>query len=170
MSATPPDHEIRPLTREDAAAWRALRIEMLRDSPASFHADLEQARARSDEDWVRAIPENGRDVTFGLFVGGALVGSAGFYVQSPPKLAHKGMMWGVYVAPAHRRRGLAGALVRRVIAHARSCVAVLQTGASAAGASVYRREGFVPYGFERDSVRVDGVSYDEEHLAIHFQP
>ncbi len=144
MTATPPEHEIRPLRREDAAAWRALRIEMLGESPAAYHDDLERALARSDEDWARAIPDNGRDVTFGLFVGGTLAGSAGFYVRPAPKLSHKGMMWGVYVAPAYRRLGLGGALVRRVIEHAKGCVSVLQTGASAAGAPVYRREGFVP--------------------------
>jgi GNAT superfamily N-acetyltransferase len=170
MTATPPDHEIRVLSARDAPAWRALRLEMLRQNPSSFHADLEQASARSDEDWARGMPADGVDILFGLFVQGELCGSAGFYRQKTPKLAHKGMMWGVYVASAHRGRGFGGALVRRVIEHARGCVAVLQTGASAEGAPVYRREGFVPYGFERDSVRVDGVSYDEEHLAIHFEP
>jgi RimJ/RimL family protein N-acetyltransferase len=103
-----------------------------------------------------------------LFDGSELVGSCGFYAKKEPKLAHKGEMWGVYVTPAFRRRGHALALVLATIAHAKHYVDVLLTGASTAGAPIYKRAGFKAYGVERDAYRVNGVSLDNELLAIHF--
>ncbi len=41
---------------------------------------------------------------------------------------------------------------------------------SDAGAPLYRKCGFVPIGLNRDALRVDGVSYDEEFQVIHFDP
>jgi len=165
------DHEIRPLRREDAPAWRALRLEMLKDSPGSFTADREDAAARSDAEWETLMPTgSGPNERFGLFLEGRLVGSAGFFVERGRKLRHRGVLVGVYVTPAARGRGFGEALVRRVVEHARGHVDVLLTGGSAAGAPLYRRIGFEPYGFLRDAIRVGGASHDEELLAIRFEP
>jgi RimJ/RimL family protein N-acetyltransferase len=161
------DPIIRALTADDAQSWRQLRLEMLERDPQGFFADLDQARARSEEDWRHSIPTS-PDVIFGLFDGNELVGSCGFYAEKQPKLAHKGQMWGVYVTPAFRRKGHAFSLVLATIAHARHHVDVLLTGASVAGAPIYKRAGFETYGLERDAYRVDGVSLDNELLAIHF--
>ena len=161
------DPIIRALTVGDAISWRKLRLEMLERDPQGFFADLGQARARSEEDWRHSIPAS-PDVLFGLFDGDELVGSCGFYAKKEPKLAHKGEMWGVYVTPAFRRRGHALALVLATIAHAKHYVDVLLTGASVAGAPVYKRAGFKTYGVERDAYRVNGVSLDNELLTIHF--
>jgi hypothetical protein len=59
--------------------------------------------------------------------------------------------------------------VRAVIGHAREHVDVLLTGASLAGAPVYKVEGFETYGVERDASRVNGKSIDDELMAIHFR-
>ena len=44
---------------------------------------------------------------------------AGFYALEGPKTRHKGVLWGMYVKPAARGRGLAKALTERVMAQAR---------------------------------------------------
>lgn len=159
---------IRPLTVADVHAWRELRLEMLERDPQGYYADLDQTRAQSDCEWQRSIPSL-PDVLFGLFDGERLIGSCGFYVEKVPKLAHKGEMWGVYVSQEFRGHGHALALVQAVIAHARDRVDVLLTGASAAGAPFYKRAGFETYGIERDAYRVDGLSLDNELMAIRFR-
>lgn len=159
---------IRLLTSADAAAWRNLRIAMLRDAPESFHADLSEVETRSDQEWrasIRPLP----DALFGLVREGELVGSAGFYTEKRRKLAHKGCLMAVYVVPELRGQGWGRKLVRAVIEHAREHVDVLLTGASVAGAPVYRAEGFETFGIERDASRVNGKSIDDELMAIHFR-
>lgn len=159
---------IRALTPADLPAWRVLRILMLETDPQGFYADLDQARARSDEEWLQAFPLF-PDVILGLFAGPDLIGSCGFFREKAPKLAHKGQMWGVYVRPEFRRRGLGLEVVRAAIAHAQAHVDVLLTGASTAGAAIYKRTGFATYGVERDAYRVDGVALDTEMMALRFR-
>ena len=159
---------IRILTPEDWAAWRDLRTEMLRDAPEGFHADLGEVADWGEAEWrnsIRPLP----DARFGLFQGGYLAGSACFFREKGVKLAHKGWMTAVYVTPGLRGQGWGRELVRAVIGHAREQVDVLLTGASVAGAPVYKAEGFETYGIERDASRVDGRSIDDELMAIHFR-
>ena len=163
------DHDtIRILTLDDWAAWRDLRIEMLRDAPESFHADLSEVETWGEGEWresIRPLP----DARFGLFHQGALAGSACFFREKAVKLRHKGWMTAVYVQPQLRGKGWGRELVRAVIGHARGHVDVLLTGASRAGAPVYKAEGFATYGIERDASRVNGRSIDDELMAIHFR-
>ena len=56
-----------------------------------------------------------------------------------------------------------------MIEHAREHVDVLLTGASLAGAPVYKAEGFETFGIERDASRVGGKSIDDELMTIHFR-
>ncbi|HEY5410383.1 MAG TPA: GNAT family N-acetyltransferase, partial [Caulobacteraceae bacterium] len=122
-----PPIEIRPLRVADAAAWRALRLQALKEEPASFAASYEEAAATDPEAFAKSIPaEGGPNVLFGFHVDGSLEGAAGFIVQGGLKRSHKGLLWGVYVRPAWRGRGFARALVERVIGHARGEVALLQ--------------------------------------------
>lgn len=164
----PEDTAIRILGPADALAWRDLRIEMLREAPEAFHADLDEAEGWTEEQWRRSVHDL-PDARFGLFRAGALVGSACFFREKGVKLAHKGWMVAVYVAPSMRGQGWGRQLVCAVVEHARQHVDVLLTGASRDGAPVYRAEGFETYGIERDASRVNGKSIDDELMAIHFR-
>lgn len=168
------DSEIRPVRAADAEAWRALRLQALKDDSAAFTSSYEEEAALDPEAFARRIPSgNGADVLFGLFVEGALQGAAGFAVFKGLKLRHKGLLWGVYVRPQWRGRGFAKALVARVIEQARTRVAVLQAGVMAGNnpaRSTYLSLGFEPYGLERAALRVNGVDIDEELLWIDFRP
>lgn len=168
-----PSTDIRPLRAADADAWRALRLQALKEEPAAFTASYEEAVATDPAELARRIPAEGEaSVLFGLFVDGVLEGAAGFAIQPGPKLRHKGLLWGVYVRPGWRGRGWAKALVGRVIEHARSRVAVLQAGVMAgnnAARSTYLALGFEAYGLERAALRVNGVDIDEELLWMDFR-
>jgi GNAT superfamily N-acetyltransferase len=168
-----PQIEIRPVRADDAEAWRALRLQALKQEPASFAASYEEAARTDPEAFAASIPApGGPNVLFGLYLDGALEGAAGFVVQAGLKRRHKGLLWGVYVRPAWRGRGFAKALVERVIGHARGQVALLQASVTV-GADAARRAylalGFRPYGLEPAALRVDGVDFDEELLWIDFR-
>jgi len=62
----------------------------------------------------------GRDnAIFGAFDGQDLVGTVGLHRERGLKLAHKAVIWGVYVAPSFRQRGV-GRLLRRIERERRS--------------------------------------------------
>lgn len=166
------DYDIRPVTRAEAPAWRELRLEALKNHPLAFMSSYEEAVKRDLAAFAERIPEpGGVDVLFGVYAGGALSGCAGFGREPGEKERHKGFMWGVYLRPALRGRGIGEALIGRLIDHAREHVSLLRcsvTVDNASAADLYRRLGFVQYGIEPRSLRHQGRDYDEALLVISF--
>jgi ribosomal protein S18 acetylase RimI-like enzyme len=165
------DFEIRAVTRAEAFAWRALRLEMLCNEPLAFSSSYEDQVGLDLAFFAGRIPEDGVDVLFGVYVDGELSGSAGFSREAGLKVSHKGLMWSVYLRPHLRGRGIGEALAGRLIDHARQHVSVLQcsvTSDNLAARALYRRMGFVEYGVEARALRYEGKDYAEVLLAISF--
>lgn len=163
---------IRPLTAADAAAFRALRIMGLRESPDAFTASIEEEEAFSDAEMAaRAVPEV-PGVFLGAFAGEELVGMAGYIANQRPKTRHKGIMVAVYVAPDWRAAKVGRRLVEAVIDHARTLGAILHCTVRADNAParrLYLSLGFVPYGLERDAIFADGRYFDDVLLALDLR-
>jgi ribosomal protein S18 acetylase RimI-like enzyme len=165
-----PDTVIRPLGKDDAAQWRVLRLEALRAYPLAFASAYEEAL---QQDLSVRIPEpDAPSVLFGAFHKGILSGSAGLHVWPGMKQRHKAELWGMYVAPSLQRHGVGAALVRAVIDHARTRVAVVQLTVlreNSAAKALYERFGFVSFGIEKRALRHEGVDHDDELMALDLQ-
>lgn len=94
--------ELRLLTRDDAEAFRDLRLVALQECPSAFTADYEANRQRPLSHFagqIQSLPDN---FIVGAFEGPTLSGMAAFYRSEGPKLQHKGNIWTMYVAPGLR--------------------------------------------------------------------
>ena len=159
---------IRRLLPADAADYRELRLEALRDHPEAFTAAFEEERERPVE-WTAARLEEG--FVLGGRADGGLLGCAGFFVRHGPKLSHKGVLWGMYVRPAGRGSGLSRALIAAIIDHARGKVDELTLSVATenvAALGAYRAMGFEDCGYEARLMRVGGRDIDEVTLAVRF--
>lgn len=160
---------IRPLRPEDAETFWRLRLEGLRDFPTSFASSFEEEQAVAIADVAeRLAPQPGRAV-FGAFVEDDLAGIVGLHREPKRKLAHKAFLWGVYVTPSHRRRGVARGLMTHAIEEASRWPGLRQInlGVNAAndGArALYESLGFRTFGTERGFMLVDCVLQDELHM------
>ena len=97
------------------------------------------------------------EALFGAFVGDELVGTAGLTRQDD----HLGRVRRVYVRPDHRRLGIAEALMRAVLGHARPFYDALVLYAETPEAfRLYQSLGFV----EESS---DGPDHATHRLALH---
>ena len=166
MAAT---FEIRPVRPEEAAAWREMRLEALRKHPTAFMDSYEEASARPLSELEARLAEPGPSVTLGVYVEGALLGTAGFVIETSLKTRHKGLMVGVYLRPALRGSGAADALVEAIIAHARQHVEMLKAvvnPANEVARKLYFRHGFKTYGIEPRALRQDGVDHDDELIVL----
>src|SRR3954471_20645864 len=88
------------VTVADAARMRALRLEMLADSPLAFLETLAQAAARSHEGYRQRIAQAARGDHLAQFVadpGGPLVGHAGGTVL--PEEPGVTVVFAVYLTP-----------------------------------------------------------------------
>jgi ribosomal protein S18 acetylase RimI-like enzyme len=154
--------QARLLSAADAAAFQACRLEALTLDPCAFAAAFEEEAARSLDEVAARL---GQGAAFGAFIDGALVGTAGFAMPPLQKKCHKGLVWGVYVRPAARGRGLGRLLVGQVIEHALDRVEQLHATVvttAAAARHLYRQLGFQTYGLEPRGLKVSDQYFDQE--------
>ncbi|WP_368498470.1 GNAT family N-acetyltransferase [Herbiconiux sp. A18JL235] len=146
--------EVRRTTEDDWAEVRALRLEMLTDTPLAYLETLEHAHRRSEAEWrawaregssassitVAAIADDGRWV--GTMLSKVPVGSPGAF------------LYGVYVAPSHRGRaaGVTDALLDEIEAWAAGRGDTLSLEVhehNARAIAAYRARGFTETGTTR---------------------
>jgi len=158
--------EIRTLEAADAAAFHALRLRGLVEFPEAFASSYEE-EAGLDTDYVakRLAPEPGHAV-YGAFVDDRLAGILGLRREDRVKLRHKALIWGVYVAPEFRKRGIARKLMEHALAAAFSWDGVLQVNlgvnaANPAARALYESVGFEAFGLEKACMMVNGKPQDE---------
>src|SRR3954466_10902563 len=109
------------VTPGDAARMRALRLEMLADSPLAFLETLAPAAAPSHASYRQRSTQAATGDQVAQFVadpGGRLIGHAGGTVL--PEEPGVTVVFAVYVTPAHRGSGVLGELVEAVARWSRS--------------------------------------------------
>jgi ribosomal protein S18 acetylase RimI-like enzyme len=162
--------QIRRLLSADAAIYRDIRLEALQRDPEAFSSTFAAEGARPLT-WFEGRLE--RAAVFGAFAAGGLVGVAGFLVKEGCKQAHKGGLWGMYVRPQARRRGIGRRLVEAVIEHARGQVELIQlsvVSSNEPAQRLYVALGFVEYGFEKNALKHNGRYCDEVLMAKQLLP
>ena len=165
---------LRVLDAADAAAFSALRLEALENEPASFSATPDEHRSLSAAELQRRVqPVPDGSFLMGAFQDGRLIGTAGLYRDPVAKRNHKAVLWGVYVTPAARGRGLARNLVAAVLQRARGypdLQKVVLTVSSPPARALYESLGFRTFGHERIALVVNGVPVDEDHMELLLRP
>ena len=156
---------IRQLTPEDAALYRSIRLEGLKESPEAFGSTFE-AEFTKPLAWF--FDRLSSSVVFGAIRDAKILGVTAFAVRQEEKEAHKGLLWGMYVRPDARGAGVARRLVEAVIARATGRVELVQLSVvvdNEPARRLYARLGFVEYGIEKKSLKYHGRYYDEVLMA-----
>jgi ribosomal protein S18 acetylase RimI-like enzyme len=165
-----PPFDIRRLEIADVEDYRAIRLDSLQNEPDSFGALYEIEAARPIADFAERLASS---IVLGAYAGGRLVGVAGLRQETGPKERHKGVVWGVYVRPDSRGRGLAAALIAGLVARAQPPVeqlilSVVQSNAAAI--ALYRRHGFTVYGVEPRARKHLGAYVDKVLMVRDLRP
>ena len=121
---TSPAFKIRPLQPDDAARYREMRLRSLHDEPNAFEASAE-AESRISLEQVPAhfgFAGDGNDsFVLGAFTDDeTLVGIVGCSRDDAPRRRHRALLWGMYVVPEARHRGIGRALVNETVARVRA--------------------------------------------------
>jgi RimJ/RimL family protein N-acetyltransferase len=162
------DITIRPTRTGDAAAYRELRLQSLREHPEAFSADYDETLARPIDEWERRMARGAggpHGVSYLAEAEGELVGMTGLLREDTAKLRHSAAIVSVYVRPDWRGYGLADALIEACVAWARELgVRVVKLGVVTTNTAAIRRYahlGFSVYGVEPEMIHANGVYYDE---------
>ena len=168
---------IQLLTASDAPAFWDLRLRGLQESPESFGSSyeeesatpLEKQVARFQNDMIVPAEEN---FILGAFDENSnLVGVVGFRREHRLKTRHKGTVWGMYVAPEQRGKGVGRQLLSEVLAKARLLPGLRQVNlgvmnANESAKALYRSVGFHTYGTEKDAFKIGEQFYDDDLMEL----
>lgn len=162
---------IRRLTPADAAAFQALRLHALRESPTAFGASVEDEQSHSLEEVAASLSDDAGRTVFGAWNDTRLLGIVGVGRESGAKESHRGFVRGMYVAPEARAAGLGRALLQAALACARAMPGLRQltlavTAGNRAALALYEGAGFSTCGVTPQALQVDGVFHDEIAMVL----
>jgi ribosomal protein S18 acetylase RimI-like enzyme len=158
---------IRPIRSDDVEAFKALRLEALKSHPSAFGSDYHESLCAPESFWRERMQPT-FDNTGRIFLADAgeqLAAMTGVLRDKGAKVDHSAFIWGVYVRPAFRGRGLAERLIRSVIEWCESekvrivRLTVVTTNLSAI--RCYKRCGFEEVGVQPEVIRVGDTYHDE---------
>ena len=157
---------LRKLAREDAAAFQGIRLQGLRECPSAFSSSYEEEADTPLQTIAERLTPKPDDAIFGCFVNSKLAGVIGLQREARVKLAHKAFVWGMYVAPDHRRGGIGRKLVESALRYATTewdifSVTLGVNAGNEAAVALYQSMGFRTYGRETGFLRIDGMLHDE---------
>ena len=161
--------EFRQSQAGDAPAYRALRLQALREHPEAFGADAVESEAITLDTWrSRLEPQPEASATAATFVaqaGEALVGMMTIVRMSGAKVQHSANIYAVYVDPAYRGQRIGQQLLalcadwaaRRGVMQLKLSV----TTSNQSARRLYERCGFELYGTDPAVLKVANTFYDE---------
>ena len=162
---------INRLTPEHAAAYRALILQAYALHPHAFTTSATERTGFPLSWWENrlAAGDDAKEVLFGAWEQGVLVGLAGLSFEVREKARHKATLFGMYVDAQHRSLGLGRQLVAAVLDYGRSrngtlLVQLTVTEGNATAVVLYTSFGFAPFGTEPFSVRVGDAYVAKVHM------
>lgn len=159
------------LTPTDAAAYRGLILQAYALHPDAFTTSATERKGFPLSWWENRLApgDEAKEVVFGAWEAGALVGLAGLSFEPREKARHKATLFGMYVDAQYRSLGLGRQLVAAALDYARSrngtqLVQLTVTEGNAAATGLYMSLGFVPFGTEPFAVRVGSAYVSKVHM------
>lgn len=166
--------EVRLLAPSDAESFQRVRLQSLDEAAFAFPSSSAEEAGTALEEVSRRLQADDARAVFGAFAGTAMIGLVGLERQKLKKLSHRADLWGMYVVPQARRAGVGRELLTTALIHAAKSmrvhvVNVVVTTASLPAIALFRSLGFATAGTERNSLRAEGVVYDQHYMTWHAE-
>jgi RimJ/RimL family protein N-acetyltransferase len=166
---------IRLLGAADAGKYWTLRLEALNQHPEAFLTSYEDAIKRENPiEQVASSFTTPGNYTFGAFEKEELIGVVTLLHERAEKIQHRANIFAMYVTSKKQGLGVGKALMTEAIHKAKTIKAIEKINLSVMASNqkaknLYKKLGFKVYGYEQNAFKVNGVSFNDEHMVLHLK-
>jgi ribosomal protein S18 acetylase RimI-like enzyme len=165
------DVVVRRLTKSDAAEYRRVRLDGLKNYPVAFNGCYDIESLLPLDDFAARIfePPN-LSAIFGAFIFKNLFGVVALDVSAAVKLSHKATLWGMYTMPSARGMGIGNKMMQALLSYAAQIpcmerILLSVTASNTQASRWYEELGFKLYGLEPKAVKF-GNKYEDDELRV----
>ncbi|MCX6391487.1 MAG: GNAT family N-acetyltransferase [Actinobacteria bacterium] len=165
--------DVRSIQGDEGELLREVRLAALKSAPAAFLETFEEVAADPADVWAaRAAASTGEgdQLIMVAFDQGRPVGMAGIAREIGQRRRHRATLWGVWLDPAHRGRGVGRQMVSTALDWARElevrAVYLEVVENEDPSWSLYGRLGFVRREVDPFGAHFDGHDVALEHLVL----
>lgn len=162
--------DYRKLAKEDARAYKLLRLEALTNQPEAFASSYEDEKDLSIEEFENRLSDG---FTVGCFNDDDLIGIVTFFkpYANFVNLSHKGTVCAFYVQAKYRGQGIGTKLMKIVIELLPDDVTQLNLVLASDNINAkkfYEKFGFIEWGLEPNAVKLGSKFVDDYHMVKIF--
>ena len=161
----------RKLTPSDTQAYRAIRLECLKNFPGNFSSTFEDESKKPKLAFEIYIEEQGPDAfMMGAFDNEKLVGICGFFREQKVKCRHVGNIIQMYVQPEYAGKGVGQGLLGATITESLKNQEIEQltlgvVTSNKAANKLYEKLGFKEYGVHKGQFK-NGDQYADQRFMV----
>ena len=167
---------IEPISHDYHDQFKQLGLESFKNEPTAFLVTYEEESKISDEKWKERIDasiEGKIGVTLVARDGDKLVGRIGLSYQKYEKVKHIAHIWGTYVIPEHRGKGIGKLLLQKIIEQAKSKpeikkIKIEVNPSQVAAYELYKKLGFIEIGTAKMELYVNGTFHDAVQMEMYL--
>jgi ribosomal protein S18 acetylase RimI-like enzyme len=156
------NHDIKKLDNNNYLDYKKIRLELLLDNKESFGSSYEEESLFNDEFWMDRLSKKNVH-TIGAYIEEEIVAIIVLVLNVRSKMKHVATINSLYVKPSYRNQGIAYDLLKyaeniaKINGVERLNLSVVDSNTNAI--ELYQRFGFVNYGIEPDTIKVDNNYY-----------
>ncbi len=165
---------VKKLTAENIDEYRELRLRgLIEDSDSFLRTYEEEVNITKTFYLHRFTNEWAADENFilGGFSNNELIGFVGFRREYQEKVKHKSLLWGMYVVPELRKKGVGKILIEEILRRTNNMKGLEQINLAVItknepAKNLYKSYGFQVYGTEKNAVKSNGIYLDEDFMVL----
>ncbi|HYC79786.1 MAG TPA: GNAT family N-acetyltransferase [Candidatus Binatia bacterium] len=166
---------ITKLTSDDWERFKSIRLKSLQTDPSAFGYLYEEELLLEEKDWRLKLSGSKNSSTdyYGIEEDGKIVALAGLMLYAPKMFDHLALIVGVYTDPEYRGRGMAGSLIKHLIAVATEIPRITRLKISVNAPQenarkLYKSLGFQEYGHSKHELKLGDQYIDQIEMDMIF--